>query len=60
MADKEKGRRATFVRDITDAGSGKTFTANSTVTLTEGEYANYAAAGLLANATEKAGSDKPA
>lgn len=39
--------RAVPVRDFTDAGTTRNFTAGEAVDLTEGEFANFEAAGLV-------------
>ncbi|SEQ60495.1 hypothetical protein [Sphingobium sp. YR768] len=47
-------KKAKVLRDFKDAGTEKTFAAEAVVDLTEGEFANYAAAGLVeaASATD--------
>lgn len=40
-------KRAKIVRDFNDAGTETRFTAGATVTLSEGAFVNYHAAGLV-------------
>ena len=47
MADTPKTRKAFVVSDFNDAGTEREFKKNATIDVTEGEFANYAAAGLV-------------
>lgn len=48
MSDTEAPKKSAKVLcDFKDAGTLRSFTAGHTVEITEGEYANYAAAGLV-------------
>ena len=50
MADsKLKMRRAHVLSTFKDAGTGKRFEAGKRPMVTEGEWANYAAAGLISD-----------
>jgi hypothetical protein len=40
-------KSARVLKDFKDAGTEKSFTKDATVELTEGEFVNYAAAGLV-------------
>jgi hypothetical protein len=40
-------KNARVIRDFKDAGTERSFTAGKTVELTDGEFTNYAAAGLV-------------
>ena len=40
-------KKAKVLRDFKDAGTEKSFAAGETVDVTEGEFINYAAAGLV-------------
>lgn len=40
-------KNAKVIRDFKDAGTERSFTAGKTVELTDGEFINYAAAGLV-------------
>lgn len=44
---KPKTIRARVLRDFNDAGTERRFTADKVVPLTEGEFDNFAAAGLV-------------
>lgn len=45
-------KKAKVLRDFQDAGTEKSFKADEVVDLTEGEFVNYQAAGLVDAATE--------
>ncbi|WP_153007994.1 hypothetical protein [Sphingomonas yabuuchiae] len=48
MSDTDTPKKsAKVLRDFKDAGTLRSFTQGTTVDITEGEYANYAAAGLV-------------
>ncbi|WP_419827660.1 hypothetical protein [Sphingomonas sp.] len=47
MADTQKTRKAFVISGFNDAGTGREFKKGATVDVTEGEFANYAAAGLV-------------
>lgn len=50
MSDTEtqtQTKSAKVLRDFTDAGTNRSFVAGKTVEITEGEFDNYAAAGLV-------------
>ena len=55
MSDKNKS--AYIVRDFKDAGTEQSFTAGDIVTISEGAFGNYEAAGLVRKPTPD---DKPA
>lgn len=48
MSDTPTTVSATILRDFTDAGTERRFTAGKTETMTEGAFANFAAGGLVA------------
>ena len=47
MSDTPKTVSAKILRDFTDAGTERRFTAGKVETVTEGEFANFAAGGLV-------------
>lgn len=48
MSDTEtQTKSAKVLRDFKDAGTQRSFVKDETVSITEGEYANYEAAGLV-------------
>lgn len=46
-------KAAFIIRDFSDAGTGQNFTADTIVQLPAGQFANYAAAGLVREPTEE-------
>lgn len=50
-------KKAKVLRDFNDAGTDKKFAGGDTVDLTEGEFTNYAAAGLVEAAATEAKAD---
>lgn len=59
MSDVEAPKKsAKILRDFNDAGTLRSFAKGATVELTEGEFTNYAAAGLVGEPdAEAAGAD---
>jgi hypothetical protein len=54
MADTPKTKKATVLRDFRDAGTEREFKKDDTIDVTEGEFANYENAGLVAETGGKA------
>jgi len=57
MSDDANKKQAKVVRDFKDAGTLRSFTAGKTETITQGEFDNYVAAGLVLEPDTEA--DKP-